>query len=195
MCGGGGSAARDAQLAEEQRQGRIGRNVRDIESAYGGREGQYTNFMDALRANYQRDLGTRQAQAGRALKFSLASRGLTKGSADRDETAQFRREASEGSLNAERAVQRAGSDLRLQDEQTKQGLIGIAQSGNDIGNAATQAASALRANIQGASNQNTAQGLGDMFTNTFDTYRRAQDARAYRRGLGSVYAAPVGGTR
>lgn len=193
MCGGGNQAAKDAALADERRQMRIGRNVRDIESAYAGREPQYADFITALRGSYGRDLGNQQAKAGRSLRFSLASRGLTKGSADRDESAQFQRESAEGALNAERAVQRAGADLRLQDEQTKQNLIGIAQSGNDVGNVAAQAASTLRANIQGASNANTAQGLGDLFTNTLDTYRRAQEARAYRRGLGSVYSSPLGG--
>lgn len=194
MCAGGGNkAAREAKAAEDARQGRITRNVSSIESAYAGREPQYADFVKALRGQYGRDLGVQQANAGRKLKFSLAARGQTGGSVARDEGATFQREANDATLSAERAAEKAGADLRSSDEQSKQNLISLAQSGNSVGNVARQSAESMKASLDSARAAAAPQNLGDLFTNTLNTYQTAQQARAYRRGLGSLYPAPLGG--
>ncbi len=84
-------------------------------------------------------------------------------------------------MNAERQVQKGTADLRSADEQARNQLISLAQSGSDIGNAASQAGSMLRANLQGA--QAATQPLGDVVAATANTYRARSDAAARRKGL------------
>lgn len=196
---------RDAQEAtarmdktEADRQGRISSNVAGINKAYGGRESQYGDFVNALREQYASQLGRMRDNAARQSKFSLARGGLTGSSVAVDTGRTLNREAQEGVLNAERQVQGQAADLRGRDEASRLSMISLAQSGNDIGNAAMQTSNALRANIEGAKNVNVAEGLGDAFGDTAALYRKQQDAAARRKGLkeASVYANPFtrGGT-
>lgn len=192
MCFGGGDdkAAKAAERAENERQARITGNVSQINSAFAGRESQYRKFVEALRANYGTTLNRQQADATRNLKFSLARGGLTGGSAAVDAGRELGREASEATIQAERQARGKEAELRNADEQSRLSMISLAQSGADIGNAATQTANALRANISGARSEGLAQGLGDVFANTISTYRKGQEAAQFRKGLGSVYGKP-----
>lgn len=175
------NAAEAAQMAEEERQARISANVADINSAFAGREGQYAALGNALRERLNQQLGLQRQNAERQTKFSLARGGLIGGSAQRDANTVLNRESAEGVLGAERQAQKGVADARSADEQTRTQLIGLAQSGNDIGNAAAQTANALRANLAGANNG--VQNLGDVFGATAQAYRTQQDAAARRRGL------------
>jgi len=181
-----------AAAAEAARQARISGNVTDINTAFGGREDQYTDFVSAIRELYGADLGRQQQEAARQSKFSLARGGLTGGSAAVDAGRTLSREANEGTLTAERRAQKQLADLRGMDESARLSMISLAQSGNDIGNAASQTASALRANLEGARAAGTTEGLGDVFGRTAATYRAQQDAAARRRGLkeANLYAGP-----
>lgn len=192
MCGGGDDAAKEAQKAENERQARISGNVTDINAAFRGREPQYADFTNALRENYNSELNRQRTNATRQSKFSLARSGLTGGSAAIDTGRTLNREAQQGVLQAEREVQGKAAQLRGQDETSRLSMISLAQSGSDIGNAASQTANALRANIEGARNTNVAEGLGDVFGGTADIYRKQQEAAARRRGLkdANVYANP-----
>jgi DTW domain-containing protein YfiP len=82
--------------------------------------------------------------------------------------------------------------LQSADEQSRLQMISLAQSGADIGNAATQTANALRANLSAAQNTGLANGLGDVFGATAQAYKAQQDAQARRRGLqdATLYANP-----
>lgn len=193
MCMGGGTDPTVAAAqAEAKRNATISGNVGAINRAFGGREAQYKDFEDALRSLYQGELGRQQSTATRQSKFSLARSGLTGGSAAIDSGRQLAREASEGTLSAERNTRKGVSDLRGADEESRLRLISLAQSGSDIGNAASQTANALRANIGQASATNIASGLGDVFGNTAAAYRAQQDAAERRRGLQTAtsYAKP-----
>lgn len=176
-------AAKDAATAEAQRQARISQNVSDINSAFAGREGQYQDFGNALRSQYDDALALQRGEAQRQNKFALARGGLTGGSAAIDAGRQLQRENDQGVLQAERQVQKGVADLRSSDEQARTQLIGLAQSGNDIGNAGAQTAAIMRANLQGAGTTNPAMALGDVFGQTAQTYRAMQDAAQRRRGL------------
>lgn len=195
MCfgdGGAKKAQRAAEAAEQQRQARISGNVSRINSAFAGRESQYSDFVKALREQASTQLGRMRADATRNSKFALARGGLTGGSAAIDAAGVLKREGDEAVLGTERQVQSKLGQLKSADEASRLQMIGMAQSGSDIGNAAQQTASALRANILGAQSANVVEGLGDVFGQTAATYRAQQEAAARRRGLkeAEIYAAP-----
>lgn len=193
----GGQRRRDARAQQEEakrleaeRQARITSNVQGINSAFAGRVPQYEQFGGALREDLNTRLGKERDTATRGLKFSLARSGLTGGSAAVDAGKNLAREGQEAAVDVERRVRGAVADLQGRDEQARTQLISLAQSGNDIGNAAQQSASMLRANLgaaQGAANVNN---LGDLFGRTAATVRTQADAAARRRGLSeaSTYA-------
>lgn len=184
MCfGGGGDAAKQAQEQENQRKAMVGSNVAAIDKAYAGREGQYTDFGGALRTQYGQELKRQQAEADRQSRFSLARGGLTGGSTAIDAGKELAREASLGTLNAERQAQKGVAGLRGADEASRLQLISLAQSGTDIGNAGVMSASALKSNIGNAQATNAADTLGDIFGGTAAVYKKQQDAAARRRGL------------
>lgn len=183
-----------AAAAESERQARISANVGNINSAFAGREGQYKQFADALRTKYTGDLSRQYTEANRNLKFELAGAGLTGGSAAKDQGADLGRQMTEGTISAERQVGAAEAGLRDADESSRTQMIALAQAGGDIGNAATQTGSMLRANYN--KNANTANTLGDVFGSTAATYKAMQEARNLRRGLStaqdSIYGTGIG---
>lgn len=193
MCmGGGDKASKEAKRAEERRQQTITGNVRQINSAFAGREPQYAELGAALRDYLNSDLARQQKDITRQSKFSLARSGLTGGSAAVDLGRNIEREADRGAIEAERQARSGVAGLRSQDEQARTQMISLAQSGSNIGNAAAQAASALRANLEGAKNASVANGLGDVFGSTAATIKARRDADAARRGYeaAGTYANP-----
>ncbi len=192
-----GQARRDAAAAsksaadtEAARQARISGNVKDINTAFANRQPQYDQLGAALRERLNGQLALQRDQATRQSKFSLARGGLTGGSAAVDAGRTLAREGQEGVLAAERSARGGVADLQAKDEATRTGLISLAQSGNDIGNAAAQTAAGLRANLEGAQSSDLTNSLGNVFSATADTYKAQQDAAARRRGLSdaSTYA-------
>ncbi len=186
------AAQADAKRTEAERQARISGNVKDINSAFDGREGQYVKFGDALRTRLNEGVALQRDNAARQSKFALARGGLVGGSAARDAGATLSREAREAAIAAERQAQSGVASLRASDEDARARMISLAQSGNDIGNAQMQTAGALRANLGVAQNASSVQNLGDLFANTATTYRAQQDAAARRRGLNEAqtYVSP-----
>jgi hypothetical protein len=191
MCmGGGNSAANAANQQEAERQATISKNVGDINSAFSGRSAEYANYKTALQSQYQQELNRQQAIAARNQKFSLARSGLTGGSAAADAGTLLGEETARGTINAQQQVQSGVAKLEASDEATRQQMIALAQSGGDIGNAATQTANSLRANIGNAQSTNVAAGLGDVFAATSAGVSQAQNAAALRTGIlkGQTYA-------
>lgn len=187
MCGGGNNSALQAQQqAEADRQARISTNVAAINSAFDKREPQYADFVNALRTKYQTDLQHQQSQQGRQLKFSLAKSGNTGGSVATDAQTEFNREAAQAAVGAESQAQGAGAKLKAQDESSRANMISLAQAGGDIGNAATQTANMLQANISSARAEGQAQGLGDVFGNTAAAYKKMNDAKQFQAGYAST---------
>ena len=176
-------ATKRAEQAEAARQAQISGNVQSINRAFAGREPQYAQFSQALRDRLNTQFNQQRAIATRQNKFALAKSGLTGGSAAVDAGRRLGREAQEGVINVERQAQGAAADLRSRDEQTRQQMIALAQSGTDIGNASQQTANMLSANLGSAQNIDLANRLGDVFGGTATAYRNAMDAAARRRGL------------
>lgn len=190
MCGGGNDATKQAAAQEAAQQATISKNVNQIDSAFSNRQPEYDQYRQGLQAQYQQELDRQQAIAGRNNKFALARSGLTGGSAAVDSGRLLGQEEQLGTLAAQQQVNSGVSKLQAQDESTRQQMISLAQSGNDIGNAATETSQALRANLGQAQSVNAAQGLGDVFAQTANSYNNEQTASALRNGLlkGSLYA-------
>jgi hypothetical protein len=176
-------ASSEAKAAEAARQARISGNVKDINSTFDAREPQYAQLGEALRGRLNEGVQLQQQNAARKSKFALARGGLIGGSQQRDQSAVLNREGRDASLAAEREVQKGVAGLRTADEDARARMIGLAQSGNDIGNAAAQTASALKANLGAAQGAGNVANLGDLFGNTAATYRAQEDAAARRRGF------------
>lgn len=200
MCGGGGNASAAAQQQEAAREATISGNVKDINSAFGNRSGQYADYAKALQGQYETELNRQQAIAARNLKFSNARSGVTGGSTAVDQGALLGQETAAGTLKAQQAVGSATAGLQAKDEATRQQMISLAQSGGDIGNAATQTANALQANIGNAQQTNVEQGLGDVFGGITANVTAQQNAAALRSGIyagtarASLYGGGVGAT-
>lgn len=190
MCGGGGDATKAAAAQQAQQQQTITNNVNQIDSAFGNRQGEYDQYRQGLTGQYQQELDRQQAIAGRNNKFALARSGLTGGSAAVDAGRTLGQEEQLGTLAAQQQVNSGVSKLQAQDEATRQQMIGLAQSGNDIGNAATQTSQALQSNLGSAQSVNAAQGLGDVFAQTANSYQNEQTAASLRNGIlkGQLYA-------
>jgi hypothetical protein len=195
----GGQRRRDAASAEararadeEARQAGITKNINDINAAYAGREGQYADLGAALRGQLGTDLKRQQADATRKAKFALARTGNTGGSVATDVGRNLSREAAQGALDAERKARGGVENLRSQDEASRLSLIGMAQNGGNIGNAAEQSARLLASNLGAAQNNATVGGLGDVFAGVSNYYRQQQDRADTLRGIRSVnpYGAP-----
>lgn len=186
----GDKATKEAAKAEAARQAQISGNVGAINRAFAGREPQYAAVSQAIRDRLNTQFNQQRGVATRQNKFGLARSGLTGGSAAVDAGRRLTREGQEGALQVERQAQSAGADLRSKDEAARSQMIGLAQSGSDIGNAGNQTAQMLRANLSGAQNANLVNGLGDVFGGTAAAYRAATDAAARRKGLSeaSTYA-------
>jgi hypothetical protein len=195
MCGGGGgnAAADAANQAEADRQSRIKTNVASIDAAYGNREPQYADYVAALRKQYGTELARQQSQASRGLKFATARSGLTGGSAGIDANTELKREAAQGSITAESQARGQEAKLRSSDQQSRLGLVSLAQSGGDIGNAAIATSDAMRANLENAKSAGNAQALGDIFGNSAAAAKKSQDAFNLRKGYNtSLYGKPFG---
>lgn len=183
MCGGGGNAAAAAAQQEQQRQGTISQNVNQIDSTFANRQPQYDQYLNAQRNLYQTELGRQQGIAARGQKFALARSGLTGSSVAADQGDELGREMAQGSITAEQKAQSGLAGLEGQDNAEKLQLTSLAQSGADIGNAATQSADALRANLGAAMSGSTASGLGDIFGGVTKDVENFNNAAATRRGV------------
>lgn len=183
MCGGGGNASAAAQQQENQRQAQIGQSVNQINSAFANRQPQYDQYLNATRNLYQTEVGRQQGIASRNLKFALARNGQTGGSVAADQGDELGREMAQGTIQAEQKAQGSLSSLQNQDNAERLQMISLAQSGADIGNAATQTSDALRANLGSAMAGQTANSVGDVFGGITKDLNNFQTAAMTRKGL------------
>lgn len=194
MCGGGGNAAAAAAEQEKQRQSTISGNVNQIDSAFANRQPQYDQYLNATRNLYQTELGRQQGIASRDMKFALARSGQTGGSVAADQGNELGREMAQGSIQAEQKAQSGLSSLQSQDQAERLQLISLAQSGANIGNAATQSTEALRSNLGTAMAGSTASGLGDIFGGISKSYENSQNASMLAKGTKNAYQNLYGNT-
>lgn len=190
MSGGSSnSAQRAAERAEAERQARITASVGRINTAFDNpqRAQELGDYLGATRQFYMDDLNRQKGDTDRNLKFAMARNGQTGGSVSIDNARRVGEDYTRGVVEADRRAQGAVADLRSQDEQSRLGLISMAQSGLDATTASSRALSALQNNIQAGRATSTAQGIGDAFGNFANIYRRSQEDAARRRGEKDVY--------
>lgn len=144
----------------------------------------YREQRDAVTQLNQREVSRQHEDAERQNRFGLARAGLAGGSVDVDSNAEINRINDEGMMKAVGLGQAAASDLRTQDERTRQNLIGMAQSGIDTGQAAQLALSGLDANASAASSARAGATIGNLFGDLANVYAHNQQMNAFNQGYG-----------
>lgn len=183
MSGGNDRAQNEAQRAEDQRRANIAAASQSVENIFSSpdRQAQYADVYDATRTLGMSDLDRQKAQADRQTTFALARSGLTGGSRAIDVGRELGQDYINGLLTVDQKAQAAKADFMNADQMSKNNLIGLVQSGLDVTTANQNAASALRANLEGARATQLVGGLGEVFGTAGDIYQRGEDERIRRQ--------------
>ena len=142
----------------------------------------YDEQQQAIYDLNAKEVNDQYADAERANRFALARNGLLGGSSDIESNANLQEKTNEGLIQAQALGQQAASDLRTADEQSKQNLIAMAQSGIDTGTAQQMAAAQLNANAQSALGQRGGASIGNLFDNLGQAYLNRQIMNAANNG-------------
>ena len=146
------------------------------------REKLYEDQQQAIYDLNAKEVNDQYADAERANRFALARNGLLGGSSDIESNANLQEKTNEGLIQAQALGQQAASDLRTADEQSKQSLIAMAQSGLDTGTAQQMAQAQLNANAQSALGQRGGATIGNLFDNLSQAYLTRQIMNATQNG-------------
>lgn len=198
MGGGGGSAQRAAQQQQAQQQAQIAQSTQAINNIFSSpqRQQQYADYGKNLLNLYKQNLDYQQGKASRNLKFALARSGLTGGSYQADAGANLQHDYNQGLLSAQSQAQQGESQMQEADQQTKQNLIALAQSGLDATSAASMANSALKSNIGNANQYSNVNQLGNFFGDVSDYYKNSlqnqQNKQINQYGVTGLFG-PVSG--
>lgn len=197
MCIGGGTdqATKEAERAEAERRRQVAATQQAIEGIYSSpqRQQDISGLEAAVRQFLGQDLSRKTGEAQRSLKFALARDGQTLGSTAVDRNRDLGEQYLRGSLEVDRRAQAAGAALRDADQQAKLSLFSQAAAGLDQTTAVRQAGEGMRANIGIARGDALQSGLGDLFSQLGDIYKRsrerkgAADAEKYQYG-GQFYS-------
>jgi hypothetical protein len=197
MGGGGGDQQAAAERAERERRAQVTATQQRIEGIYTspGREADINDLIGATRSYLQQDLDRQNAASERGARFALARSGLTMGSADVDTNRKLAESSLRGALEVERRSQAAGNTLRQRDQESKLNLFNMAQSGLDMTTAARQAGEALRSNIGLARADALQTGLGNVFGDMGELYKRSRERAGERQAQRDFhfYSAPYAG--
>jgi len=131
---------------------------------------EYEQQQQDVLARLMEDLQTQKKDTDITLRQALARRGLIGGSAQIDAGGRVQERFQRGLLSAEGMAQDAANQLRAADEQARQQLLGLAQSGLDATTATQQALAALQSNLSQAEAQEKLATLGDVFAGVSDIY-------------------------
>ena len=177
------TAEQRAARLEAERQENIRRASAEVERIYGSpeRQQQYEDFYGATRDLGMADLNKQKTVADRQAKFGLARGGLTGGSRAVDLGSQLGREYTDGLLTVDQRALAAKADLMGADQQSKNNLLALVQSGLDLTTAQQNAASGMRANLQAGEATRLAGGLGEIFGTAGDFYKKSEEERIRRQ--------------
>lgn len=176
------TAEQRAARLEAERQANIRKASAEVERIYGSpeRQQQYEDFYGATRDLGMQDLNQQKSVADRQAKFGLARGGLTGGSRAVDLGSQLGREYTDGLLTVDQRALAAKADLMGADQQAKNNLLALTQSGLDLTTAQQNAASGMRANLQAGEATRLVGGLGDIFNTASDFYKKSEEERIRR---------------
>lgn len=177
------TAEEKAARLEAERQANIRKASAEVENIFGSpeRQKQYTDFYNATRDLGMSDLNQQKTVADRQAKFGLARGGLTGGSRAIDLGSQLGREYTDGLLTVDQRAQASMADLMSADQQAKNNLLALTQSGLDLTTAQQNAASGMRANLQAGEASRLAGGLGEVFGTAGDFYKKSEEERIRRQ--------------
>lgn len=189
MGGSSNAAQQQAQAAEAARQAAIAQTQRRIEGIYGSpeREADIQKFLDATRQYYRTDANRQQGDAARNVRFAMARSGQTGGQFDADTNSRLSETYQRGLLEADRRAQASAANLRASDQESKQRLFALAQSGLDSTTAAQNASQALRQNLSLSNATAREQSLGDLFSSFGDVYKQSVAQDESRKAQKSIY--------
>lgn len=175
MCGGGGGKGDNGASAREAaRQAQQDAAIAQIDELFGvrganasqqkaAREAQYSTVRDDV-INYHRpDLERQKTDAERALKFSLAGRGLTGGSAEVDQSSDMQDRYLRGVMALTNKGDSAANEMRGADSRTRLDMIGRVNAGADAGTALNSSVNEMAANANAARDAAMSQGVGSFF--------------------------------
>lgn len=200
MCGADDSASKEAQASERERLANVQRSTAAINAAYGSdrRRGEIADYGRAVQAFLAQDLDRNKTEADRSTRFAMARSGLTGGSRDIDVNRELAETYQRGVLDNTRKASGAVAQLESQDQQAKNNLIALAQSGMDATTAAQQASEGIRVNLANARADMQQQSVGDLFSKFANIYKTSQEqkgkkeAQRYAGGYDGLYGS-VGG--
>lgn len=193
MGGGGNSAQRAAEAREQETLYRIQGNSRAVNAIFDdpARQAQIGDFTNAVRAQYREELDRQKANNDRSLKFAFARSGQTGGSLAVDTNRTAGEEYNRGVIKSEQMAQGAAADLRASDEESRNRLLALVQSGGDIGTAQANAATQLRNNLQAGRASTDVSQFGDAFARFGSIFENSRKQSEYRRGAqdyGTLYS-------
>lgn len=148
------------------------------------RQNMYNQHRDAVYDVNRMDVDRQRLEAERANRFALARAGLLGGSANIDSVADMDRRTNEGLMRAGGIADQAAADLMANDERTRASLISLAQSGIDVGTAASQALNGLAANAAQARSDTAGATVGDLFGSMGQAYLMNQMRKGMQAGQG-----------
>lgn len=160
-----------------------------------GRNEMYDSARSDVFGVQRSRLDERRQTAQRGLGFSLASRGLTGGSADIDANAQEGRSYTDGVINAFSGAEGVANDLRANDERTRLNLIQQVRSGDESLASTEEAFANMRLNAQAArsqANYDAADRYAAQAGNIYQNYQVNQGINQARQQYGgtSIYGVP-----
>ncbi|GAB3744799.1 hypothetical protein [Lysobacter olei] len=173
-----------AERLERERQERIKQTTGEINALFDDprRSAQYGQLSKDTTDFLVGDLDRQKVVADRNTKFAMARSGQTGGSVSADANRELGENYLRSVVEATRRGNAEGARLRASDEDARARMIAMVQGGMDAGNAALQANSLLRSNLDTAGSAARAQGMGDAFGQFTDLWRKSQEAAATRRG-------------
>ena len=186
MCGSKRNrAAEQARKDEQERQAKITEATNTINNIFNGPDGQGRAGMYRGHASNVFNLNRRaiedEAQdAIRQNKFGLARSGLMGGSVDIDSKADINERTNQGLLYAGSAAAQAAADMQMNDEQMRQTLLSMAQSGVDTGTVQTMALNGIRANQEAAKGGQYGYLVSGLFDDLGQTYLYNQQMQGGR---------------
>lgn len=183
MSGGSDKAANAANAAERQRLGAIRNTQSRVNATFDapGRKNDIADYVDATRHYHSEDLTRQKVESDRNLKFALARGGNIGGSVNVDKQVEQARLHARGLLAVEGKAQGAGAQLESQDQDARARLISLATSGLDANTGASQAAAAMRTNLEAGKAGMRADTIGNAFGSIADFTKASREGAERRR--------------
>ena len=193
------NAAREAERSEQQRQAAIRAAQGSINRVFDDprRQAEIADAVSAQRELLTGDLNRQKAEQDLQLKFALARNGVLFGSTQNDQQAKLADAYGRGLLEVDRAANEVGAGIQAADQQARGNLLSLATQGLDITTGASQAAAAMRTNLEAGRSVRTA-GAFDLAAGTMSDFIKRSREIADRRRADQVsgfgyYARPYGG--